>query len=485
MTSKATKSAHGTELDPTTVTALTLQRMEMPGLSELSENSSIHSSSKQSDTSQSDTSTLRYDQEAYDLFRIRVEKLCQVLWPPPKSIRQSLLDSKAATRMRANKFFRLFVPSQDTLRIERLRGGDYNRIVGIRLPVSKSEVGRNRDLILRVPRRWGRGRTERVVAILSFLHHNSAISVPSVVAKDFSNDNPLESPYLIQDRLAGSDLGILWPDLNHSQRCTIAREVGRVLKSLLALESPVTGYIEAAFKSKGTVESHIVMPFDLRSADGDLFEEPEEHCLPITGTPRQNQTTLDLFKCQIGRWRAVDVARNAGMVDRTLGLWDEMLKIAEEMNTLGFFTAKLHCLCHVDLYPRNIMARILPQGSIEVTGVLDWDEAVIAPKFMSCEPPGWLWGFDPDDPVPNNLPTWPYERPGANDMPSTLEKQGLKQIFEEHVGPEYLGLAYGEQFRMSRTLFRVALFGLTSSENYDAADQIISDWARFRQSLTK
>ena len=479
MASSPIEIPHHTETNIHTTATRSLDgtNAEAPGSPAPSDDGSMHSSSEHSETS-----TLKYDQEPYRLFKLRVEKLCHVLWPPQKSIRLLLLNSKIAGILRVNKVLNMLVPSQGAPLIERLSGGDYNRIVGITLPHSKREEHGDRDLILRVPR-WGQGQTERVVATLTYLRQNSSIPIANVVAKDFGSENPLGSPFVIQDRIAGSDLEILWDDLNHLQRCTIAREVGRVVGGLLRLESPVTGHIETAVKGSLTAEQHTVAPFDLKSADGDEFEEPEPQNASMRETRRESQTTLDFFKCQIGRWRAVDVARNAPMVDRTVGLWDGMLKTVEEMNDVGLFKSDRHCLCHVDLHPRNIMAKIHPDGSIQITGILDWDEAVVAPKFVNCEPPGWLWGFDPDELPRKDVPTWPYEIPGAGNVPSTAEEQELKRIFEEHAGSEYSSLAYDEHFRLSRGLFRIAVFGLTSSENFHAAERIISDWARLRQEL--
>lgn len=469
------------DLPPTTILKLPESNDGMPESPGLCDDRSTLSS-----TEHSDTSTLKYDQESWDLYRPRVEQLCQILWPTKKSVGQLLSDSKAVTRMRANRFLRLFVPSQNLPLIERLGGGDFNRIVGITLPFSKTKQDCNRKLVLRVPR-WDRGQTGRVVATLDYVRQKSAVPIANVVAKDLGNDNPLGSPYVIQERIPGNDLETLWTDLNHSQRCVMAREVGVVIKSLLKLESSEAGQIQASSMSTGTAGSHTVVPFELKNVDGDLFEEAEEQdsatCIGVI--LRESQLTIDLFRCQISRWRAVDVARNAGAVERTVGIWDSMLKIVEEMDELSLFTTKLHCLCHVDLHPRNIMAEIHPDSSVQVTGILDWDEAVVAPKFVNCEPPGWLWGFHTDDLPQNSLPTWPYEIPGANDVPSTPEKQELQRIFEEHAGPEYLSLANDEHCCMSRELFRVAVFGLTSSENYNAAERIISDWERLRQSFSR
>ena len=477
MTLKPTELAQGSDTDQPTVTESALEEMNDETAAP-SENGSI-----QSGSDQSDTSTLKYTQESYILFKPRVEKLCQKLWPPQKSLRQSLAASRTATRMRTNKFLRRFVPSQKTALIERLKGGDFNRIIGITLPPSGTTKNIDRHLILRIPRWGGQGKVERVVATMDYVRLNSNIPTGTFIAKDFSDNNPLGSPYLIQNRISGSDLEIPWAELNHLQRCAIAREVGRVVKTLLSLESPVGGLIEAGSTGTDTAASLIVVPFDLKDPEGDPFDEPEPQKPSVEGDQRQSQSTIDFFRTQIPRWRTVELARNCGLVDRSVELFDGMLKIAEEMNDLGLFTSKGHCLCHVDLHPRNIMAKINPDDSIQVTGILDWDDAVFAPKFVNCEPPGWLWGFDPEEVLHPEFPVWPYEIPGANNVPETLEKQELKQIFEEYAGPEYLSMAYEEHFRISRALFRVAMLGLMSSDYFEVVERIICDWERLHQSL--
>lgn len=455
--------------------------IEMPGSPVRSDNSmrsdnSIHSSAS---SEQSETSTLQYEQESWNNFRPRVEELCRTLWPQQRKS-QSFWNNEVVARLRKVRFLRQIFPCPEAPIIERLHGGDYNRITSITLPSPISEEGRN--LILRVPR-WGKGQTERASACLEYLSRESSIPVAAVIAKDIGRENPLNSPYILQDRLVGKDLELLWDSLDHSQRCTVAREIGSVIRSLLVLESPAPGHITAS-QSKETAKTHTVVPFDLANVDGDRYEESDgqKHYLAI---PWESQSILDFFQCQISRWRAVDLARNGGTVDDTIGLWDGMMKVIRQRSERSLFAQVDHCLCHPDLHPRNVMAHIQDNGCIQVTGILDWDEAIVAPKFMCSEPPGWIWGFDPDNLPYDDLPGWPYEKPGADDMPPTMEQQELKRIFEEHAGPEYLSLAYDPKCRMSRGLFRIALFGLTSSENYDAAERLISDWKELQECLIK
>ena len=441
-------------------------------------NGSTHSTPVGSDTSED----RYYDHEPFVLFKPRVEKLCQELWPPQNPIQQPLSNRKKPSRTRADKDLTLSVPSQEAPLVTYLRGGEVSRITGITLPRSEMEGKHSRDLILRTPRS-GPGNIERGVAVLSYLRQNSSIPIPNIVAKDSSNNNPLQNPYTIHERIPGINLGGRWVYLNHSQRCTIAREVGRMVKNLLALESPMAGHLEAGHMFDEIAMNHNVVQLDLKSIDGEYFEEPKEPSSTTWRPRRESQSTLDLFKSQIARWRAVDVAKNAPLVDQKVALWDSLLEVVQEMNDLGLFTTKLHCLCHVYVNRQNILAEILADSSIRVTGIIGWDEAVVAPKFVCCNPPGWLWGFEPFIVGRAGLPAWPYEIPGANDVPSTPGNRELKRIFEENAGPEYVSLAYDEHCRMSRCLFRIARLGLTTSENVDAAEHIIKDWTRLRQSL--
>lgn len=130
------------------------------------------------------------------------------------------------------------------------------------------------------------------------------------------------------------------------------------------------------------------------------------------------------------------------------------------------------------------MVELSSEDSISVTGILDWDDAVVAPKFVNCQPPGWLWGYDKDEHTENSLLPWPYELKGANNPPSTPEQQELKVTFDDHAGPEYPRLAYDESSRLIRGLYRIATNGLTANWFYEAAERIVREWELLRPTFT-
>jgi len=445
--------------------------------------SSYQTSALSGSDGRSYSSTIRHGEEPHEQFSQRVEKLCQILWPPTNSIKYRLSNSHAISCLRANKFLRPFVPSRQTPLLERLRGGDYNRILGVTLPPSYGVE--SCILILRVPREEGT-RPDRAVALLNYVRKNTSIPVPAVIAKDFSSENPLEKPYVFLSRIPGSDLDRMWEELNHLQRCTVAHDLGGVIRTLLALETPFTGFLEAMPGITDTSESSSIVPFELKRWGQEVAEEIVPQTSVGIRAPRARQTTLDFFQTQLGRWRAAAVAElHECSTGYDVRLYDGMLKVTIEMAGLGLFKSEPHCLCHVDIHMGNVMAQIQSDNTLKVTAILDWDEAVFAPKFAACEPLGWLWGYiasdhlDEDDHL-----TWPYELEGANNVPSTPEQQELKRIFEEQAGPEYPHLAYDEVSRLCRGIFRIATEGLVASHYDKAAERILQEWNVLRQSLT-
>ena len=425
-----------------------------------------------SSSTHSDTSTLGYaDVESFAEFKPGVEKLCEALWPPSKS-----LSRRIAKHLRASKFFRSFVPSLQTPLIERLKGGDYNRITSITLPPSYASA--TPKLILRNSRWPGQGRPDRDIAILDFVRQRTSIPVPKVVAWDFSSDNALGKPYVIQQRVPGSDLNSIWRTISHVQRCTIACEMGSMVKSLLFLESPIPGLIDAP--STETVVAHDlkIIPFDLRDNGEDLIgtSAPE-----TSSDMRAPQTTSEFFKTTFRKWQAHALSEP---FENPIRISTSLYETVCDMDNMGVFSKDQHCFCHVDLHSRNIMAEIQPDDSIKLTAVLDWDEAMFAPKFVNCQPPWWLWEEEGDDRVDEKgWPTWPYELPAAEGFPATPENQELKRLFEEHAGPEYQHLATDTYCRLGRGLFILAREGLAGSQHYDAAEKIIQEWKEMKESL--
>lgn len=408
-----------------------------------------------------------------------IKKLCEELWPAPTTLRHRLI-----RYARQNSLGRVLMPTIQEPVIKRMEGGDLNHITSITIPPSYAKD--SHDLILRIPNyKWQQSyRVDRDVGMLSYVRRHTDISIPCFVKSDFTTKNALEKPYVFQRRIQGTDVNAVWDDLNTTQRCQIAKQLGEVNKTLRTIKSPVAGLIEVVTdaNSNGSTpnangdESFKIIPFE-------IHKYKTHDVLPATTEPRAPQSVLDVFTTQLTRWEAFETAH-----DYANDQWQMLINVVREMDELGCFTGQTHCLCHVDLHNGNVMVAINPlDGSVKITAVIDWDEAIFAPEFVNCRPPCWLWadedtmqtdedGYDP----------WPYEMPGAEQVPETEDVQEIKRVFDESAGGEvYMSMAYGEAFRLARGIWRIAKDSLDVCQGYKAADRIAAEWAALKESMLK
>lgn len=124
---------------------------------------------------------------------------------------------------------------------------------------------------------------------------------------------------------------------------------------------------------------------------------------------------------------------------------------------------------HMDLYPRNILVKATEDTSVEITGILDWNNAMFAPKYTACRALFWLWeGKDEMD------ETDEYE--GLKE-PRTPELQEIKVLFERLVGHDFLMYAYREEYSLLRRMFVVLQIGLGYSHPYNELEATLDHWA--------
>ena len=424
------------------------------------------------------TSTLKYDQEPFDRYRVRIEALCRNLWPADSRVAtlerrmSSVAKFRILETVRSKKLRRLLFPSPEKeFIIERLAGGTYNRIAGI--AVKDAAVKDLKHFILRVPRSGmvELGHIEREVAIVRYVRQNTTLPVADVLSFDATADNPLDSGYVVQSRLPGVPLHTIWDELTHEQRCVVAQEIGKVILALQDVKSPTPGIVEASLADDGS-QTFSVRPFDIKSPyDMDWKTKIPNHT-PGKETQTENQSSLNWFGTQFGRWLAHELLESPAQIL----YWDYQLQFvqaAKEMERVGYLGNGQNCLCHFDLEARNVMVQILPNGSPTISGIIDWDSAVFAPTFVSCAPPSWLWTD------PKYLDEDEFE---ASSTPSTPEQKEIKEKFEEVVGFDWEWFAYQPGFRLARELFYFAQHGNNDNQATKRAIKFLKEWAALRDS---
>ena len=444
------------------------------------------------------TSTVEYDQTPFDQYTHQVKELCQLLFPPSSKAFQDIKSSRIDRLLAKNRLAGMLLikrsrsaqasASTKEFFITRLRGGGFNRIIGITAKHSTDEDPM--ELILRVPR-FDNARHDREIAVLRFIRHHTPIPVPEIKHVDFTSDNPLKQCYVIQNRITGHNLQdrinpTFYPNLNHEQKCTFAKEFALQLLELHYIMHPFPGLIEGSVGSDNNL-AFTVRPFDLRSSFGYQSEPDLTTKLPFfqirpfvkdwepPETLPPEQSTFYFMNAQFGRWKARELRCDPASIGWSKH-YDRLVTMAGQMEALGFLGNDENCVCHLDLLgaPRNIMADIRSDGSLKITGILDWDSAVFAPRFVGCAPPMWLWAWDDEE----------EDEKHANDTPSKPEDQEIKKIFEETIGDWFLLYAYTPEYRLARELFRFAKSGIGSSTENEEVEQLLKEWNTVYESRT-
>lgn len=390
----------------------------------------------------SDSSTLVYDHETWLDFVPHVHELCRQLWPSASEDEEFVL--------------------------EKLRGGSYNRIIGIKTPPSAEEAPGS--YILRIPR-FEFAQQAREMAIVRYVRQHTSIPTADIVFYDSTSENPLKDPYVVHSRIPGQDLQDIYRTLDHEKKLAVAEQWGQMLLSEFAVQNEFPGLVDASTDDTGAYV-YKFRPFD-------VTPEPEDE--PQDARLLAKQTILDMFVLQFERWHAAD--NRAYPNDFPLDHFARLTTVAKEMDAAGLFNDVCFSLCHLDLAPRNVMADIKSDNLIQISGVLDWDSAVFGPTFLACEPPSWIWAWsdyeDEDEDRGED-----YNEIHANDTPATPEDQELKRKFEEVVGKDMMKFFYKPQYRLARTLFNIALIGLRHNDAFEKTDRLIQEWAELLPKLT-
>lgn len=378
----------------------------------------------------SDSSSVIYDHEPFDTFRLRVLKLAQGFW----------VDS-----------------SPTDITIERMAGGGYNRIIGF----SRAVDGQEKDqYILRVPR-FEAAHVDREVAVLQFLRRYSTLPVPEIIRFEETNNNILESPYMVQNRIPGHDLYSSFPKLDHEGKCRVAKELGHVFHEMLSLHSRDAGVL--------------VLSPDNKSLQAPLwiaqFTKTDKPMCPYSDGPTA-QTTSSMLASTFKDRKIAALERCSTDVLRS-ELLDKFITMTAELENDSWLGNNQNSLCHLDLAPRNILVHYAPNASVPtISGILDWDSAVFGPCFMSCAPPLWIWAWNEDEDEDERT---------ANHDPPTPELRQLKQLFEEAAGADYVRFAYETPYRLARQLVHYAIHDIKTKEDVDEAKAMLQEWDDFRR----
>lgn len=428
------------------------------------------SSSSDSDslTVQSESSTIVYGHESFEQFQSKALAFAQSsVWP--------------------------HADPNDKITVERLCGGGFNRVIGLAL-ISSSGKEHNAienqrtktwapdkvaEYILRIPR-FHYSRVDDDVAALLFVKRLPAaehmIPVPEVITFDETENNRLQSPFMVQNRLKGQPVLQIYSQLEHGQQRRVAQELGLAFRRMLAVSSTQAGRLVLPDHNKALDAQIHVTSWDPHVSFFRALPRKPRTTTPYR-TGRASESVVELLKRTFQEQKA---EFREMLPSDTLrpSLMDKWCNMASEMDAAGYFEEVdgHFALSHLDLWPRNILVdQESPSDRPIISSILDWDDAVLAPAFMSCTPPMWIWCWQYGDDEDERL---------ANEEPATSEQRELKKVFEAAAGPLYVKLAYPPAYRLARRLVRFAIDGMRSNGSWEESEDMLDEWRSLVQKDT-
>ncbi|KAK0616650.1 hypothetical protein B0T14DRAFT_604891 [Immersiella caudata] len=125
-----------------------------------------------------------------------------------------------------------------------------------------------------------------------------------------------------------------------------------------------------------------------------------------------------------------------------------------------------------DLQIYNTASETPFPGDSALTAIIDWDEACLAPAFMTCIPPQWLWGWDEE--------LDELDETKAKDVPEDPEDCEIKRLFEGAAGPHYSRSAYDPVYRLARVATKYCFALLGHNCHAEEIEGAVEEWKRIK-----
>lgn len=382
----------------------------------------------------------------------------------------------------------------DRTEIDFLAEGGHNKVLSVTIHDDKGCYGK---YVIRLP--CSEKTILSSVSTLRYLYEHTTLQVPKVIYFDNTRNNSLGYGYIVLERLRGRNLQSCWEDLSQDQRLVVAEEIGELYLRLRATTSPIAGELKVSIEDAGThvkdPESHMVVePFGVRMDGLDLgirYDDGDNDSLPLDRLMHDppNLPVDDMMLAPFKR-RIYQATHSALNTEYMLDIYQPCLGMIQDMVAMRLFetqgTAEFS-LWHTDLWPRNIMVDFT--SSPVITGILDWDAPVFAPRFFVSTPPRWLWQEDHEQEHSDIMTslldsdTEPLDR--SEIEADTPENKEVKKRFEEVVGEEWCRLAYEPEFVFARRTLMLSQRTTWSDEEEEEVEIMKEAWDRHYQGLTE
>ncbi|KAH7391306.1 hypothetical protein BKA64DRAFT_677302 [Cadophora sp. MPI-SDFR-AT-0126] len=137
---------------------------------------------------------------------------------------------------------------------------------------------------------------------------------------------------------------------------------------------------------------------------------------------------------------------------------------------------------HTEDQQESSASQVSPTGVWELSGILDWDDALAVPLVLSRKPPTWLWLNEHD-----RASSWRGDRDEKPHRDLTEDELLIKAHFDQimtRASPTWMDDAYGRGVWL-RALARYGLYPFEDGVNYSNYDDFIAAWDEFNQSIAR
>jgi hypothetical protein len=118
----------------------------------------------------------------------------------------------------------------------------------------------------------------------------------------------------------------------------------------------------------------------------------------------------------------------------------------------------------------NLLAEVCSPTQVDITGIIDWDEAYVAPQFMAYQSPFWLW-------ISENVSSNDLEdETNALLDPETDDDRVLKGVFLDNASADYKKFAFAPEAMLARRMYHILRKGIFRDWSMMEAEAIISEW---------
>jgi aminoglycoside phosphotransferase (APT) family kinase protein len=381
----------------------------------------------------SESSTLEYEQESFETFRVKVVQLCIEVG--------------------------LGAPAE----VERMAGGSFNRVIGVKF--SSPSLSR---YIIRIPR-MTLDETEAhsikdQVAVLLFL--SAHLPVAKVAAYDCTTLNAIKSQFMIQERLPGQSIEAVYDDLTLEERLQVSSGVADLVRRIDSVILPRFGRLVERIPMSDV--SHQVLQC---ACDGKI-DVTAFRLDPSTDMPTTNADNLLSLLRELCEVRSEE----DGEDEELQGYWQKIQQMITEMEHSNIISKRREKprLWHWDLSKQNILVDKVA-GVWSVTGILDWDDAMSIPGVIGRKPPIWLW-----------RPEVRVEDADTTESGLLTDDQNLiKDRFDEVITasiPSFVDDAYGSG-KWIRRVATFALYGFEYSQDWTRYKVLIEDWDSYYRTI--